>query len=98
VATSGSSRSVAGSIDGRDAAMSSLARATLALQVPLASNPYDIAPSRIVEIEPAHDREAVGVFAHRRLRQLVRIRVPQHRMDQRPVDTGLVHVCNRLFG
>jgi hypothetical protein len=39
-----------------------------------------------------------GVFAHRRLRQLVRIRVPQHWMDQRPVDTGLVHVGNRLFG
>src|SRR4030088_1663024 len=29
----------------------------------------DIAPLRIVEIEPPHGREAVGVFAHRRLTQ-----------------------------
>ena len=65
---------------------------------PLLPMRNDIAPLRIVEIEPAHDREAVGVFAQRSLRQLVRVRVPQYRVDQRPVDTGIVHVGNRLFG
>ncbi len=58
----------------------------------------EIAPLRIVEIEPAHDREAIGIFPHRRLRQLVRIRVPQHRMDQRAIDAGFVHARNRLLG
>ena len=58
----------------------------------------EIAAVRVVEIEPAHDRKAVGVFAHRCDRQLVRVRVPQHRVDQRPVDAGLIHAGDRLLG
>ena len=42
--------------------------------------------------------KTVGVFEHRFDRQLVRVRVPQHRVDQRPVDAGLIHAGNRLFG
>jgi hypothetical protein len=58
----------------------------------------EVASLGVVEIEPAHDRKTVGVFAHRLDRQLVRVRVPQHRVDQRPVDAGRVHGRNRLFG
>src|SRR5262249_4949919 len=57
----------------------------------------EVAAVRVVEIEPAHDRKAVGVFAHRFERQLVRVRVPQHRVDQRPVDARLIHARYRLF-
>src|SRR6267143_4730552 len=35
----------------------------------------EVAAVRVVEVEPAHDRETVGVFAHRFDRQLVRVRV-----------------------
>jgi hypothetical protein len=57
----------------------------------------EIAAVRVVEIEPAHDRETIGVFAYRLDRELVRIRVPQHRVDQCPVDAGLIHPRDRLL-
>ena len=52
---------------------------------------------RVVEIEPPHDGEAVGVFPHRFDGQFVRVGIPQHRVDQRPVDTGFVHGGDRLL-
>ncbi len=65
---------------------------------PLLPVRHEVATLRVVEIKPAHDRKAVRVFAHRRFRQLVRIRVPQHRVDQRPVDAGRIHAGDRLLG
>jgi hypothetical protein len=52
---------------------------------------------RVVEKEPSHDAEALGIFSHRLRRQIVRIRVPQHRVDQRAVDAGLVHRGDRFL-
>ena len=46
-----------------------------------------------IERETAEDREAVGMGAHRRDRQLVRIRVPARRMQQCAIDAGRVHVA-----
>ncbi len=57
----------------------------------------EVATIRVVEIEPPHDREAVGVFVHRFLGQLVRVGIPQDRVDQRPVYTGLIHGGDRLL-
>src|SRR6202011_6077781 len=57
----------------------------------------EVAAVRVVEIKPAHDAEARGIFPHRFDRQLVRIRVPQHRVDQRAVDTGFIHRGDRLL-
>ncbi len=56
----------------------------------------EVAAVRVVEIEPAHDAEAIGIFPHRLHRQLVRIPVPQHRVDQRAVDAGFIHRGDRL--
>jgi len=47
--------------------------------------------------ESAEDREALGMRAHRRDRELVRIRVPARRMDERAVDAPGVHVAQRLL-
>jgi len=57
----------------------------------------DIASAGIVEIT-AHDREAIGVSPHRLDRQLVRIRVLQHRVDQGAVDAGGLLGRDRLLG
>src|SRR5271165_2169447 len=54
-------------------------------------------PFGVVEIEPPHDGEAVGIFPHRFDGQFVRVGVPQHRVDQRPVHTGLIHGGDRLL-
>jgi len=58
----------------------------------------EVAAIRVVEIEPPHDGEAVGVFVHRFNGQFVRVGIPQDRVDQRPVDTGLIHGGDRLLG
>src|SRR5713101_2627453 len=52
---------------------------------------------RVVEIEPPHDGEAIGVFPHRVDGQFVRVGIPQHRADQRPVRTAFVHGGDRLL-
>jgi len=57
----------------------------------------EVAPLGVIEIEPAHDAKAVGIFPHCFLGQLVRIRVPQHRVDQRAVDGTLIHRSDRLL-
>jgi len=64
---------------------------------PLFPTRDEVATIRVVEMEPPHDSEAVGVFAHRFLGQLVRVGIPQDRVDQRPVHTGLIHGGDRLL-
>ena len=58
---------------------------------------YEVGTVWFVEIEPAHDGEAVGVFPHRFDGQFVRVGIPQHRVDQRPVHAGLIHRGDRLL-
>jgi len=62
---------------------------------PLLAIGNEVAAVRLVEIEPAHDAEATGIFPHRFHRQLVRIRVAQHRVYQRAVDAGFIHRGDR---
>ena len=56
----------------------------------------EVGAFRVVEIEPSHDGEAVGVVPHRFDGQFVRVGIPQHGVDQRPVDAGFVHRGDRL--
>jgi hypothetical protein len=64
---------------------------------PLLPTRNEVRAVRVVEIEPPHDGEAVWVFPHRFDGQFVRLGIPQHRVDQRPVHTGFVHGGDRLL-
>jgi hypothetical protein len=58
---------------------------------------YERGAVRVVKKEPAHDRETVGVLAHRVRCQLVRVGVPQHRVNQRAIHAGGIHAGNCLL-
>ena len=51
----------------------------------------------LIQIEPAHNGEAIRMGSRRFDGQLIRIRVPHYRVDHRAIDAGGVHSRQRIF-
>jgi len=58
---------------------------------------HERAALRLLECDPAHDREAVGIEARRFQRELVAVALPRGRHDHDPADAGQIHLEEQRF-